>query len=481
VIVVRVRREHVIGVARGAAAVVAAAVGGGLVVAAALVPLPAVEAEAPSTVVQPAESRQLRVCPGPLLSLADDSAQATTAGSFGPAPIALAADPAEALVEQSPIAAPDNARADADGGPVAIAAEPGSVDAGMVAGAQSQDAATTSVRGFAASACAEPASESWLVAGATDVGRSGLVFLSNPGQVASNVDVRVIGENGPVEAAGALGIIVPPGSQRVLSLAGLAPNVRSTVVHVTSTGAPVAAALEHTVVLGLEPAGVELSTPAAPPATTQVIPGVVIADRRGLAPVEDHAEGDDHPAIRLLAPEADTEAVIEVLDDTGASVSSIAAELVAGRAVDVPIGVVDPGEYTVVVVADAPVVAAARATVLGDGEDPIVADLAWTVATAPLLERATVAVPQGPAPVLHLVNPGDDEAVVEVAVGGAQREVTVPAGGATSVEVDADARVVLDGVEGLHASVSFAGDAQLSSMPVAPPGPLDAPVRVYPQ
>jgi hypothetical protein len=83
--------------------------------------------------------------------------------------------------------------------------------------------------------------------------------------------------------------------------------------------------------------------------------------------------------------------------------------------------------------------------------------------------------------VLHLANLGDEEAVVEVAIGGAQREVTVPAGGATSVEVEPDARVVLDGVEGLHASVSFAGDARLSSMPVAPPGPLDAPVRVYPQ
>ena len=477
----RVRRELVIAVARGAAALGAAAVAGGLVAAAVIVPLPGVDAEAPSTVVQPAESRQLRVCPGPLLSLADDAAQATAASSFGSAPIALAADPADALVEQAVIAAPDNSRGDADGGPVAIAAEPGSVDAGMVAGAQSQDAATTSVRGFAASACAEPASESWLVAGATDVGRSGLVLLSNPGQVASNVDVRVIGEMGPVEASAALGIVVPPGTQRVVSLAGLAPNVRSTVVHVTSTGGPIAAALEHSVVLGLEPAGVELSTPTAPPSTTQVIPGVVITDRRGVEPVEDHAEGDDHPAIRVLAPEADTAAVIEVVDESGTSVSRIDAELLAGRAVDVPIGIVEPGDYTVVVEADAPVVAAARTTVLADGEDPIVADLSWTAATAPLLERATVAVPQGPGAVLHVANPGDEEAVVEAAIGGAQRELRIPAGGAASVELEPDARVVLDGVDGLHASVSFSGDAQLSSMPVAPPGPLDAPVRVYPQ
>ncbi|HEU4465681.1 MAG TPA: DUF5719 family protein, partial [Agromyces sp.] len=218
-----------------------------------------------------------------------------------------------------------------------------------------------------------------------------------------------------------------------------------------------------------------------PPSTTQVIPGVVITDRRGVEPVEDHAEGDDHPAIRVLAPEADTAAVIEVVDESGTSVSRIDAELLAGRAVDVPIGVVEPGDYTVVVEADAPVVAAARATVLGDGDDPIVADLSWTAATAPLLERATVAVPQGPGAVLHVANPGDEEAVVEAAIGGAQRELRIPAGGAASVELEPDARVVLDGVDGLHASVSFSGDAQLSSMPIAPPGPLDAPVRVYPQ
>ncbi|HEX6365196.1 MAG TPA: hypothetical protein VF000_03545, partial [Agromyces sp.] len=60
-------------------------------------------------------------------------------------------------------------------------------------------------------------------------------------------------------------------------------------------------------------------------------------------------------------------------------------------------------------------------------------------------------------------------------------EVGVPAGGAASVDLAPDARVVLTGVEGLHATVSFSGDAELSSMPVSPPGPLDAPVRVYPQ
>ncbi|MFE5672458.1 DUF5719 family protein [Agromyces sp. NPDC056523] len=477
----RIRRELLVGLGRGAAVVGAVAIAAGVVAAAVVAQLPVVEAEAPSVVVQPAESRQLRVCPGPLLELAEDAADATTASSFGAAPVAIAADPADALVEQAPVEAPDNPASATDGGPISIAAEPGAVDAGLLAGAQSQAADTTSIRGFAAASCTEPASESWLVAGATDVGRSGLVLIANPGAVSSTVDVRVLGEAGPIDAPGAVGVVVPPGTQRVISLAGLAPNVRSTVVHVTSTGGPVAAALQHSVVLGLEPAGVELSGPAATPATAQVIPGVVIVDRRGVAPQEDHAEGDDHPAVRLLAPDLDTVATIELIGEDGAVESAIEAELVAGRTLDVPLGTVDPGSYTVLVTADAPVVAAARATVLGDGEDAIVADLSWTTSTAPLLDGATVAVPPGPDPVLHVANPGDGDATVTVQVDGAEREVTVPAGGAASVDLAPDARVVLTGVEGLHATVSFSGDAELSSMPVSPPGPLDAPVRVYPQ
>ncbi|MBM7504189.1 DUF5719 family protein [Agromyces aurantiacus] len=477
----RVKREVLVGIGRAAAVLVAAAAAAGLLAAAVVVPRPGAATEVPSTIVQPAESRQLRVCPGPLLELAEDAASATAATSFGPPTVAIAAEPADAVVEQAPVAAPDNSAADSDGGPVSIAAEPGAVDAGMLAGAQSQEADAASVRGLAVAACAEPAAESWLVAGATDVGRSGLVLLANPGSVPSTVDVRVIGESGPVDAPGGIGVVVPPGTQRAVSLAGLAPNVRSTVVHVTSTGSPIAAALQHSVVLGLEPAGVELSTPVAPPAVAQVIPGLVIADRRGIAPQEDHAEGDDHPAVRLLATESATPVAIELRDASGTIVSRIEAELEAGRAVDIPLGTLDPGAYTALVTADSPVVAAARATVLGEGDDPVVADLAWTAASAPLLDGAALAVPPGPQPVLHLANAGDVDAVATVAVDGDAREVAVPAGGAASLDLRSDARVVLTGVEGLYGSVSFSGDAELSSMPISPPGPLDAPVRVYPQ
>ncbi|WP_438855318.1 DUF5719 family protein [Agromyces sp. M3QZ16-3] len=476
------RRDVMRWIARGVGVVLVGGLAAGALLAASVAPLPEVAADPPSTVVQPAESRQLRVCPGPLLSLADDAASAATARSLGAPDLVVAADPESATIEQVALDAPDNADAAADGGPVAVAAEPGAVLAGMLAGAQSQTAATESLGGFAAASCVEPASDSWLLAGATEVGRSGLVLLANPGEVASTVSVRVIGETGAVDAPSGLGIVVPPGTQRVVSLAGLAPSVRTPVVHVTSTGAPIAAALQHSVVLGLEPAGVELSTPVAPPANRQVVPGVVVTDDRGVAPDEDHAEGDDFPVLRLFAPDdAEAAAVVVVRDEEGEAVSEIEVALAPGQATDLPLGTLDPGTYTVVVDADAPVVAAARSTLLGDGEDPILADLAWSVATGALLERAAVAIPDGPGPTLRLANPDGEAVTATVTIGGGERTVPIPAGGAASVVVQGGDRVILDGVEGLHAAVTFEGDAAIAAIPVAPPGPLDSPVRVFPQ
>lgn len=472
--------------ARVLALVAAAALAVGSVAAAALVPWPEYRVEVPSQEVQPAESRQLRVCPGPLFAIGEDPAAATAVSSVGPAEIVTGTEPSGVPLEQVPLAAPANARAAEDGAPIAIAAEPGGVDAGMLAAAQSQSVESETLAGFTAAACGEAVAESWLVAGATNLGRSGIVLLSNPSAVAATVDVRVIGETGAVEAPSALGLIVPPGTQRVLSLAGLAPNLTAPVVHVTSAGGAISASLEHSVVVGLAPAGLELTGATAGPSTRQVIPGVLVPQAGGVEATEDHADGDDHPVVRLLAPGDEPVAVsIGVVPESGSGGTTIEAALEPGRVVDVPLGVLDAGAYTIRIEADAPVVAAARATVGGaEGQTDASApsDLAWTVATAPLLDGAVVAVPRGPSPTLHLVNP-DAETAAEVRVvsGGSERVVTVPPAGAASVSLEGGSSVVLDGTEGLHGTVSFAGDDELASFGVQPPSPLDSPIRVYPR
>jgi hypothetical protein len=473
---------------RVAAALVAAALAAATLAAAALVPWPEHRIAPPSVVVQPAESRQQRVCPGPLLTLADDAAAATTASSMGSAATVTAVDPADAAVNQISLEAPGNPDAASDGTPLAIDTEPGAVAAGMLAGAQSQRVTTETLAGFAAAACGEAVAETWLVAGATDLGRTALVLLSNPSAVASTVDVRVSGETGPVEAPSALGIIVPAGTQRVLSLAGLAPNLRSPVVHVTSTGGGIAASLEHSAVNGLAPAGVELTGATAAPAESQVIPGFRVMQAGGVDPADDHAEGDDFPAVRLFAPgNGPVDVSIGIQPESGSGGSTIDVTLQPGQVSDVPLGVLDAGEYTIRLEADGVIVAAARATTGTAGEVEAGAeaeasvDLAWSVATMPLLEDAIVAVPQGPSPMLHLANPRSGDATVVISIGGDERELTVPGGGATSIQLESGASATLSGVDGLHGSVSYAGDDALASFAVQPPGPLDSPIEVFPR
>lgn len=473
---------------RTAAVLAAAGLAASMLAAAALVPWPEHRVVPPSLVVQPAESRQQRVCPGPLLTLGDDAAAATTASSLGPASTVTAVEPAGATVNETPIEAPGNPDAASDGTPITIATEPGEVDAGMLAGAQSQTASSETLAGFAAAACGEAVAETWLVAGASDLGRTAIVLLANPTDVAATVDVRVLGETGPVEAPSSLGIIVPAGTQRVLSLAGLAPNLRSPVVHVTSAGGAIAASIEHSVVLGLAPAGVELTGPAAAPAASQVIPGFRVTEDGGVDPADDHAEGDDFPAVRLLAPgDSPVDVSIGILPESGSGGSTIDVTLQPGRVSDVPLGSLDSGVYTIRLEGDGEFVAAARATTgtpgqasPTTGEAEASADLAWTVATMPLLDDAIVAIPPGPSPTLHLANTGEENADVTVTIDGDAREIAVPAGGAVSLQLDAGARVTLANVGGLHGSVSFADDGELASFAVQPPGPLDSPIEVYP-
>ncbi len=102
------KRTLVIAGARGLAALAALAVGAGAVAAAALVPWPTYVAEPASLVVEPSESAQLRVCPGPLLALADDASAATTASSFGAADLVTTVSPPTAAVERVDLEAPGN-------------------------------------------------------------------------------------------------------------------------------------------------------------------------------------------------------------------------------------------------------------------------------------------------------------------------------------------------------------------------------------
>ncbi|TFB53922.1 DUF5719 family protein [Cryobacterium tagatosivorans] len=453
--------------------------------AAALIPWPTVTVTPPSAEVEPIPSEQLRVCPGPLLTLAEDSGQAQSATSIGSATAVYgttygANAPGE-IDDVTPLVAGDNARGARDGGPLLlrVPAPEGATVPSLVAGSQSQTAEGETVGGFAAAACGEAVADAWLVGGSTDIGRTSLVLLSNPTTVVASVDLTVIGETGIVDAPGANGILVQPGSQRIVSLAGLAPNLQSPVVHVEAHGGQVAASLEQSLIQGIEPGGVELLEPAASPSLTQVIAGLVVAAQAPAAAETDadHVP-DEIPSVRILAPGEEPAQVEVVVVGAAGPGTPIKVDVQPGIVAEIPLPGLAVGSYAVRLVSDQPIVAAARASA-ADGAGK---DFAWFAASVPFPGDFMVSVAPGPAPTLHLVNTGPGEASVTVtAENGSSDTLPVGPGATASRPLGAGERYVVAGGTSLVASVSYAGPGMLSGFTLTPSGPLAAPIRVYPR
>ncbi|KQO99458.1 DUF5719 family protein [Leifsonia sp. Leaf264] len=477
------RRIFVVG-GRTVAGLAALAIAVGGVAAAVLVPWPTYTVAPVAERVVPVPTDAQRVCPGPLLALAEDSSQANVASSIGSASVTAAAAPGEADPEQAALQAPDNAAADSDGGPtvVTVPAAADATEPPLVAASQSQVASTDTQSGLAVAACTEAVPDSWLVGGSTEIGRTTLVLLSNPTSVLATVDLAVYGESGPIDAPGATGILVQPQSQRVVSLAGLAPDVASPIVHVTASGGEVAASLQQSTVRGLEPGGVDIVGPTADPAPSTSIVGFVVpsstAGDPDAQPGAEEGYSDGQPGLRLLAPgDTGTRATVNVVGEKGAPGTSFTVDLEPGVSVEAPLSDLGAGAYTVSVEADQPVVAAARSAVAGGNGR----DFAWFAASTPLTADATMVAPaRGATPVLHAWNPGGTEAtVVLTSESGKTRELRVPAATALSFTLDAGAGYEVGDADGVLASVSFQTSGRLASYTLGPVAGLAAPVTVY--
>ncbi len=478
---------------RGVAVFGARAVGGVLGVAVAVLaagavvvlPWPPVSSAPASMVVSPVPSEQKRVCPGPLLTLAEDSSKAQAATSVGPAAgvhgaRASAADAGGVSVDARDLSAKDNSAGHRDGAPqlLRVPAQEGARTPALVAGSQSQTAKSETLGGLAVAACGEASSDSWLVGGSTDIGRTSLVLLSNPTTVLATVDLTVSGETGVVDAPGSTGILVQPGQQRIISLAGLAPNLKSPVVHVQSHGGQVAANLEETFIQGIEPGGVELLGPAAVPALEQAISGVIVTHKSTAGANDADAVPDDMPSVRVMAPGDEPAAVqIGVASENGAAKgTSLQVDLQPGVATEVPLQGLAPGNFTVRLTADRPIVAAARTIAAGTAGK----DFAWYVASTAIHGDFMVSVAPGPGPVLHLFNPeAMDAALTVTGDQGRPATVNVPAGASAVLPLGSGARYVVTGGPAVVASVSYAGAGLLSSFALSPAGPLAAPITVY--
>jgi hypothetical protein len=477
--------------AKGAAIVGVRVVAGtvGLVVAAAaiaaaaLVPLPTIARPPHPVTVTPVPTAQELVCPGSLLRLGDETGQgASTAAPIGEA--SLRYDASGGRVTAAPLAA-----SGAVGSPVLISSPVGSSadDEILVAGAQTEVAASGEFGGLAATDCVGVATDTWLVGGSTWVGRTTLVTLANPSDTVSTVSLEMAAEEGPIAAPGATGIVVQPHSQRVLSLAGFAPDVELPVVHVVSRGGQIVANLQQATVRGLEPGGVDIIAATASPSTSQVIPGVVVAGSDAVATrIGEEGYADLATVVRVYVPgdEPTTAQVSVIADDGSPTGASFSVELEPGIVDDLPIdGLVD-GNYTVSVDTTVPVVAGVRVSTVATSIDPAVrggSDFAWLAASPALDNDALVTIASGATPRIHLFNPTSEAADVTLTSGDADDiQLTVEARSSASVAVDAGSTYKISHFDSLVGAVSYTGPGVVAGHPVQPPAQGAGPIRVLP-
>ncbi|SDZ41632.1 DUF5719 family protein [Herbiconiux ginsengi] len=444
------------------------------------VPLPSVTATPASFTVDPAPAESVRACTGPLVRLSDDTGQdATAISSVGSATVIASSTQGAEVLERSALASPDDI-VSADGTAPARIALP--ADAGadaLFAAVQSQTIANGDLVGFAATACGEADSDSWLVAGATTVGRTSFVVLSNPGDVAAVVDLTIYGDAGVVESPGAKNLDVPARSTRILSLAGLAPDLSDPVIHVQTSVGAVTAAVQQSVVRGLEPGGVEMAGPTSGPATTQTIAGVQVAGTSTIAErLGDPDASDLQSVLRMFVP-GDTPASVTVRiaeEKTGGAQSEYQVGLTPQVVTEFPLQDIPDGIYTVEIESDQPLVAGARTSTIGNG----VLDFAWYQAVQPLDPSFFVATADGSNPRLHIVNTtGADVTLTLTTTTGVVNDVTIVPG-VRYVPLTAGESYTVTSSAPVSAAVTYFQPGSSSSFPIVSPSPAASSIVVYP-
>lgn len=323
---------------------------------------------------------------------AADTSSAAVAGVVGNAPVtggALGED--GVVVEPGPdaaVVATSSAEA-----PSWLAVEP-DMGGDLAAGAARSTTTVGDLRGLAAGECRTAGVSQWLVGGSTEVGSSTQLVLQNPGTTPAAVAVSIWGPAGRVAVTGSDRFVVPPGDQVVTLVEGGAPEQPRTVVHVDAEGGLVTAYLQHSTIDGIVAAGVDFVTTGSEPATSLIVPGII-------SDGEEVGAGNA-PTLRFLAPEVDATADLTLYGPDGerAVPGLEAVELPAGRVVDVGLGGLEPGAYSVAVSAYAPVVAGAELRRAGE-PDPdstrggVQIDRAWISAQQTGTVGGTVAIPAG--------------------------------------------------------------------------------------
>lgn len=367
------------------------------------------------------------VCSGAFAELGADSAQPSVSIPRGDAVVSTAGEPSRTTELE---------REESGGTPPEVQWVPAGVP---FAASQSQQVVTDDLKGVVASSCAEPANEQWLVGGATTIGVSTTLTVGNPSQVPATVHLSVYDENGEVDSALTTGVLVPAGSQRVVSLNGYAPSRERLAVRVESTGATVTASMGIGHVKGLIPFAVDTVTRQLAAGTTLVVPGVTTLSDAPKGP-NDTGDADEFPVVvRALSPSGESgTATVRALLSDGGSEELGSLDLDGSSVSEMPVTIWPENANAVVIDSTVPIVG----SVLAQSVNEQAHDYAWFAPAQELPAGAEAAVAGVDGGQLVLANPGSESAEVVLAGAGVSDvRATVPAGAAIAMLAPSDARI----------------------------------------
>ena len=312
------------------------------------------------------------------------------------------------------------------------------------------------LRGLTAAPCAQPAAMSWIVGGSIAAGSSAELRLVNPGVTPATAKVTLYGSIGRLSLPSNGEITVPAGGSSSLALETKGSQDPRIAVSVEADGGSVVPTLVTESLDGETPAGTDVITPGAAPATDLVIPGVEITEPATQGEVPDAktgADSSDTPAVRIVNPGADPATVsVTMLGKDGARPLSGAQSVTidAGSVFDIQLAGVPAGTYGVQVTSSTPVGAAVR-MVRSGGEYParskaLVHDQAWAQAGLPgAADSGLLAVPRGASlsSAVTVANSGAATSVTLSSLDGSwKQDVKVAKGGSVVVDVPAKVTAV---------------------------------------
>ena len=312
------------------------------------------------------------------------------------------------------------------------------------------------LRGLTAAPCTQPSAMSWIVGGSIAAGSSAELRLVNPGVTPATAKVTLYGSIGRLSLPSNGEITVPAGGSSSLALETKGSQDPRIAVSVEADGGSVVPTLVTESLDGETPAGTDVITPGASPATDLVIPGVEIVEPAAQGEVPEAktgADSSDAPTVRIVNPgQAPATVSVTMLGKDGARPLSGAQSVTidAGSVFDIQLAGVPAGTYGVQVTSSTPVGAAVR-MVRSGAEYPqrskaLIHDQAWAQAGLPgAADSGMLAVPRGSSlsSAVTVANSGATTSVTLSSLDGSwSQDVKVAKGGSVVVEVPAKVAAV---------------------------------------